>query len=176
MIGLVSDGSALYYTFSTIAQCLAGAIALLGAFVLYRLETLHAEKANRSEAILAPLGGTDRREDANAAHARGDFASVLEISQVVITRPDPAIAYARRRLKAIGAHERSLMTWFWICLVLTLGTISFSIAALAVTPRLLRAEIAEETLGTGLSIFFACLGSYALLLRNALRSTSEHER
>jgi len=32
--------NALYYTFSTIAQTLAGAIALLAAFALYRLQSL----------------------------------------------------------------------------------------------------------------------------------------
>jgi hypothetical protein len=35
--------TALYYTFSTISQTLAGAIALLGAFVLYRFQ-IHKEK------------------------------------------------------------------------------------------------------------------------------------
>ena len=33
----------LYYTFSTIAQTLAGAIALLAAFILYRLQTLNKD-------------------------------------------------------------------------------------------------------------------------------------
>ena len=33
----------IFYTFSTIAQTLAGAIALLGAFVLYRLQSLGSE-------------------------------------------------------------------------------------------------------------------------------------
>jgi hypothetical protein len=34
--------NALYYTLSTIAQTLSGAIALLAAFVLYRLQFLAA--------------------------------------------------------------------------------------------------------------------------------------
>jgi hypothetical protein len=33
----------VFYTFSTISQTLAGAIALLGAFVLYRLQSLSSE-------------------------------------------------------------------------------------------------------------------------------------
>ena len=35
---MTSMDNALYYTFSTIAQTLGGAIALLGAFVFYRLQ------------------------------------------------------------------------------------------------------------------------------------------
>ena len=45
------DASTLYYTFSTIAQALAAAIALLGAFVLFRLQTLTAEIESRSGTI-----------------------------------------------------------------------------------------------------------------------------
>jgi len=33
----------IFYTFSTMAQTLAGAIALLGAFVLYRLQSLRSD-------------------------------------------------------------------------------------------------------------------------------------
>ena len=171
----MTDGSALYYTFSTIAQCLAGAIALLGAFVLWRLETLHAEKSQRSEQILAPLSGSARDEDAKAAYARGDFASVLDISQVVITRPEPRVAYSRMRLKAITAHETSLMRWFWIALFTSVATISLSVAALAATPRILEAGFGDETLAAGVGSFVACLLTYALLMRAALRSTAEHE-
>ena len=38
--------SAVYYTFSTIPQVLAGAIALLGAFTLYRLRGLGEQEDN----------------------------------------------------------------------------------------------------------------------------------
>lgn len=39
-VGIRNMENALYYTFSTIAQTLAGAIALLAAFALYRLQSL----------------------------------------------------------------------------------------------------------------------------------------
>ena len=35
--------TAFFYTFSTIAQALAGAIALLAAFVLFKLQSIDAE-------------------------------------------------------------------------------------------------------------------------------------
>ncbi len=41
----------LYYIFSTISQTLAGAIALMAAFILYRLQVHNSELDYRSEAI-----------------------------------------------------------------------------------------------------------------------------
>src|SRR6266446_456701 len=41
----------VFYTFSTIAQTLAGAIALLGAFVLYRLQSLSSDIERDSHTV-----------------------------------------------------------------------------------------------------------------------------
>lgn len=48
--------NALFYTFSTISQTLAGAIALLGAFVLYRLQSLNLEIEEESRSIAGRYG------------------------------------------------------------------------------------------------------------------------
>ncbi len=46
-----TDETALYYTFSTIAQTLAGAFGILGAFVLYRLQGIKSwnQQSNRDK-------------------------------------------------------------------------------------------------------------------------------
>ena len=44
-------GSALYYTFSTIAQALAAAMALLAAFAMYRLKTIDDESSHAADLI-----------------------------------------------------------------------------------------------------------------------------
>src|SRR5439155_13188719 len=52
--------NALYYTFSTIAQTLAGAMALLAAFLLYRLQVLNRaidSDAERISSALKPYHG-----------------------------------------------------------------------------------------------------------------------
>ena len=46
--------NALFYTFSTIAQTLAAAIALLGAFVLFRLQTIGATLQELSILVIQP--------------------------------------------------------------------------------------------------------------------------
>ena len=43
--------NALFYTFSTIPQVLAAAIALLAAFVLYRLQTINAQIEEKSTVV-----------------------------------------------------------------------------------------------------------------------------
>lgn len=41
----------LYYTFSTIAQALAGAVALLGAFVLYKVQSIDRELHDAADSV-----------------------------------------------------------------------------------------------------------------------------
>jgi len=49
------DSTTLYYLFSTIDQTLGGTIALLAAFVLFRLQTLNTEIENSVSEILMIL-------------------------------------------------------------------------------------------------------------------------
>lgn len=174
--------NALLYTFSTVAQSLAAAIALLGAFVLYRLDILSAEIRRRSDMILDTTQieslETRERERAKDANARGDFASVLEISSVRITAPSPAVEYSRRRLRALLQHERAVMRWFWISLVMSVGVISASVVLITWVPRLLLEgeRVQEVFLDGALVAFFVCLVSYGMLLRSTLASSSLHER
>jgi hypothetical protein len=173
----VSDAaSALYYTFSTIAQSLAAAIALLGAFVLYRLQTLNAEIERRSDALLGKVTAAKDQSEMTEAAAKRDFASVFEMSSVRLTVPDRQVDYARRRLKALLNHERSLMRWFWVATFLTVGLITASVIVLSRTPWICSLpDGATISLDVGIGWFLACLGSYALLLQRALSSSDHHE-
>jgi hypothetical protein len=77
----------LYYTFSTIAQSLAGAIAFVGAFVLFRLQAI--SQALRSGAdILGRLWLGD--EEIQRASAAGDFGALLARAEHLITKPVPS--------------------------------------------------------------------------------------
>jgi hypothetical protein len=64
----------LYYTFSTIAQALAGAVALLGAFVLYKLQSIDRELNDAVDTISMPW-----QDDAVIQQflAAGDLAAVV---------------------------------------------------------------------------------------------------
>ena len=69
--------SALYYTFSTIAQALAAAIALLGAFTLYRLQLLVASMLEAA-AILRTHTSANR-SGIDAAYIVADYTKVFEL-------------------------------------------------------------------------------------------------
>ena len=164
---------ALYYTFSTIAQSLAGAIALLSAFVLFRMQAIHGEIERRSDELLNVV---DDKQAADA-HARGDFATVFDISSVRITTPSKSVDYARRRLRALLAHERSLKRWLWTALVLTIGLITLAVVVLSRTPWLVGLDgVAPVVLNVGIGWFLACLASYLMLLVRALAPSHGHER
>ena len=47
--------NAFFYTFSTIAQALAGAIALLGAFVLFKLQHIDAELTEHAHNVIEAI-------------------------------------------------------------------------------------------------------------------------
>lgn len=168
--------STLYYTFSTIAQSLAAAIALLATFVLYRVQALNGEIERRSDALLELGFETGVRTKAQDARARGDVRGFLEITSVQITTPNERVDYARRRLKALFRHEVSLMRAFWVSVVVTVALIGASVVGLSRVPEICEAGLDAMLLDATLWWFVACLLSYAWLLRAALTSTSRHER
>ena len=163
--------SALYYTFSTIAQTLAAAVALLAAFVLYRLQTLNSEIEERSDRVLQHYGGDDRRV-LEKLHVGGRFDEVLSYSK----RMEPkgtateVVDRARPRLAELLGIKRGMLRWFRLSLVLTLGLIALSVGVLAATPAILDHEDAPLlVLRVGVGYFVLCLASYALLLDRAIR-------
>ena len=88
----------VFYTFSTIAQTLAGAIALLGAFVLYRLQALRSEIERPAEAFgnnyVAGIS-EGRVREINTAQADNlqnlrDEGQYLEIVRFAIKTPPPS--------------------------------------------------------------------------------------
>ena len=78
--------STLFYTFSTISQTGAGMIALLGAFVLYKLQFLNRELDELSTGLIdslrkSPTGWDDRIfGEFRQHHLRGEFSEVVKKS------------------------------------------------------------------------------------------------
>ena len=87
--------STYFYTFSTIAQTLAGAIALLAAFVLYWLQLLNAEIENNSKTLTGWVDhviqhGPDQLAGQNAIslHRRGQYRQLLNKAKRTNIRED----------------------------------------------------------------------------------------
>lgn len=68
--------TALYYTFSTIAQTLAGLFALLAAFVLYRLSILNDEMGWNG----AVLADEIKSDEARTLNGEGRYQELLDMA------------------------------------------------------------------------------------------------
>jgi hypothetical protein len=77
----------LYYIFSTIAQTLAGAIAFLGAFVLFRLQSIaHSLRSNAELLCRSWLGDAELHR----AAAGGDYSAFLARTDVLVKQQLPS--------------------------------------------------------------------------------------
>jgi len=164
--------TALYYTFSTISQTLAGAIALLGAFVLYRLQSIAAEIEDSSlktvNSYQSPL-----RDEVIRLHAAGKFEGVLEFTRTHgFNDPSAHNAYVvsqRERLVHLLPLKKSIHLRLNVSLVLTVGLIAVSVGVLAVTPRVTNISgLPQIVLAAGCMWLMACLIAYASLIRKTL--------
>ena len=165
--------NALFYTFSTIAQTLAAAIAILGAFVLYRLQSLSAEIEDAALTAIQPYLPND---EVNRLRAENDYAALVTLlgtiqptvnkaSEVAI----PFVASKRAALPALLALRAQLHRLLRASLSFTVVLIAASVIVLATTPLIAAsANITCTTFGVGVVAFVACLILYARLIVKAL--------
>jgi hypothetical protein len=163
--------AALYYTFSTIAQTIAAAIAILGAFALHRLQSMNAEIAERSATIAqAPAGahGHALRE----LHVHGRFDAVLEHTEDF----DPGatvelnfqVSAARLRLAALLDQRRELRRYLTVAFWLSAGLMTSSLVVLATAPLIASAHGVGAVATLGVLWFVLCMGVCARLIWSAL--------
>jgi len=166
----------LYYTFSTIAQTLAGAIALLGAFILYRLQKLNNGLDDHAKFIRKQYSEEEDLVFLNSFIVKGEYKKFLKY-----TRAKPVAAGAAQdeeqsyltdvqaKMQELLVLRKSLIRSFSVSLLLTVSLIGSSVIALAVTPILnARSDVRSASLVLAIVWFFACLISYIALLRKSL--------
>ncbi len=161
---------ALYYTFSTIAQTLGAAIALLGAFVFYRLQFLNAAIAHVvTQQVLQHFGGK-MHLTLQEFHAKGKHADLLRCAR------SPSASGATEhlhtplaRLEELVTEKSLLLVRFRYSLISTVVVTGFAVAALALVPTIIRCWRAEWFLAVGVLAFVACLGTFARLLLGDLK-------
>ena len=183
----------LYYTFSTIAQTLAGAIALLGAFILYRLQKLNNGLDDHAKFIRKQYSEEEDLVFLNSFIVKGEYKKFLKYarSNPIPAESDPGSAGAADPNTAAGSEatneaqsyltdvqlkmkellilRKSLIRSFTVSLLLTVSLIAASVIALAVTPSLnARSDFRSGSLTLAIVWFLACLVSYVSLLRKSL--------
>ena len=166
--------NALYYTFSTIAQTLAGAIALLAAFVLYRLQILATALDKHANLIRQQYYEDFDKAWMNSFIVKEQYQKVLDHTgkYPIDIATDEQHSYVKDSLDQIEyflAFKRSLLRYFYVSLNLTVGLIISSVLLLSLTPSVnVHTNLRAWLLGIGILWLVACLGSYIQLLRKSL--------
>jgi hypothetical protein len=166
--------STLYYTMSTIAQTLAGAIGLLGAIVLFALQATgrSVERAAKrlsevphdtiSELYIRHL--VSRRSYQELARRYGDLlAPSREMSADLLVYHSTLMWELQ--------HEEAIRRAFWQALAASATVIGFAITCLALVPQLVaRHRTGSVVLGIAVIGAIGCLVLFGGLLRIVLRS------
>jgi hypothetical protein len=159
----------LYYTFSTISQTLAGAIGLLGAFVLFRLQSIDNELEDVSLTVLNCYSPSPDRDAFATLRNNRRYTEVVEFMKShAYTDPSatsPYVASRCQQLPFLVAHKGTVHWWLRASLVLTVGLIVASVAVLALTPRVVvDPKAVRVVLLVGWIWLVLCFVAYAKLL------------
>jgi hypothetical protein len=167
--------NSLFYTFSTIAQTLAGAIALLGAFILYRLASLNQDMRECADTISEKLNDAINQADiyvqGRQCARRQQYQELLEISARGKYSPNYSHnpSHERERLSEMLQVKESLLTNFKIALRLTVFSLLFSVGVLPfaqIIGQCYQASIAFLAVGVG--SFIGSIMSYVPLIQKAV--------
>jgi hypothetical protein len=169
--------AALFYSLSTVAQTLAGAMGLLGAIVLFALQesTRSIERAATkltevphdavSSLYLRHL--LTRRSFHEIARRYGELLQPGGSSE---TSTEGLVQYATLTWEL--DHDNALRRAFWIALVASGIVIAFSLICGALAPQLSASQrLGEVVLWVNALGAVSCLVMYGVLLRVMLRST-----
>jgi len=150
----------LYYTFSTIAQSLAGAIAFLGAFVLFRLQAISHLLSSSAELLARAWMGDPEIQRAVAAR---DYPVALVRAEQLVKLPVPS-GWGLIHQAALEGMQQSLTQRASIlrslrgALVLTAVVMTGAIVVLASVSALASPNsLAYSILAVGVSAFGASI-------------------
>ena len=173
------QSTSLYYTFSTISQTLAGAIGLLGAFVLFRFsslnEVLRLSGANvltgiDQDASRVGYSLNERSRELNRLWRDGNFVSFRTLYRSIKHSMDVSDATVRYidDFESALAKKRSLLRVLIVALALTCLTLVFSVFVLCMTPDIVTTGSVNAVFIFGVSAFVGCLISYVVVILKAL--------
>lgn len=169
--------STLYYTLSTVAQTLAGAIGLLGAIVLFSLQAT-AKSIERAARDLTQIP----HETLSALYIRHLFSrrSYTELAQRYAELLTPRFEVSTDVLVSHSTltwelqHEQAIRRSFWRALVASGLVIALSISLIALAPQLAEREVLGNiALAAVVGGAMVCLVLYALLLRIVLNASPD---
>lgn len=168
--------TALFYTFSTIAQTLAGAIALLGAFVLYRFQTLNTEFGVKVEKVLVAFNSQEiyyiPLQNLSIEGKYKQFHQyAVEKWDKALARDVPGYKVALDQLGQLVEYRDTILQGIKRSLIWTVVTLTYSVLMLAISPLLIaRCESAVWlAISIGVVCFGVCIIRYSGVIWKALR-------
>ena len=187
------DETTLYYTYSTIAQTLAGAFGILGAFTMYKLQSINNSCQGIGDAIIKSycrtkhlpevyMSYSNRDWDAfresidnymekhNDLHKKPEFRVCYELDEKTISR------YRGMLLRLISAQTK-IKKQILSSLKFTVITISYSLILLPLS-AVVAQNIVVAIFFTLIAVVFSikCLMGYRLLILNALGISNREEK
>jgi hypothetical protein len=164
--------NALFYTFSTIAQALAAAMAILAAFAMYRLKGIDDESSGAAITIESQTGGGDYLRRYSLV-SRWNKCLEAADRRIAETGSGAEVIALREQLRQLRTASGTIRRALWSALAATAVVMTGSVAALAYVPAICRATLAPQALQCGVVGFAVCLAAYGWLIRQSFRFSRE---
>lgn len=171
--------SALFYSMSTIAQTLSGAMGLLGAIVLFALQesSRSIEKAARNltavpHASMSSLYLRHLLTRRSFHELARHYGETLAPGASMQTSSEALVHFSTLTWEL--DHDHALRRSFWRALVASGVVIAYALITCGLAPELsANARVGQVVLGLGTVGAVGCLVLYGFLLRVMLRSTPQ---
>ena len=172
--------NSILYTFSTIAQALGGAFALLSAFVLFRFQSLDASMLNASKGLRSIWKTPSDLETYDTLRGLSVWPSLnkaidAQILRMTAAHEEPSFeAMATQTRLRAGQSLHGFITWsFWLAVSLTFLVMTSSVAILPLAHEISQTYslkcIHALNFG-GVAAFALCMVSYVFVIYAALLS------
>jgi hypothetical protein len=164
--------TAVYYTFSTIAQTLGALVGLLGAFALFRMQSLDGQIRTLCIHVAHAVGQPSELFDLINNEDFGQFDKALDRHVAKIKPLTPAQEAVVNQFHRLAKRRRQIVWSLLTAFAVTMLVIAASILALTAGPSFSKAtlQVTQPYLWCGLVAFIVCAMLFGLLLRRMTQS------
>jgi hypothetical protein len=172
--------NSILYTFSTIAQALGGAFALLSAFVLFRFQSLDASMLNASVGLRSIWKAPADLATYDTLRGLSVWPSLnkaidAQIARMTAAHEDPSfeVLATKTRLRAGQSLHRVLTLAFWLAVSLTFLVMTGSVAVIPYAHEIVETYSLKSIHAlnlAGVAAFALCMFSYMFVIYAALLS------
>lgn len=157
----------LYYSLSTIAQTLAGAFALMAAFVVFKLQFTIAQIGESARPVARAAGRFRLFRERKFQEVYDDSESAI----LKVSSTKPYLATLRRELGRSLTFKTRLLRRFWVSTAFTGVALVYSVILISLTDSVVASGYAGPVLFAAIALFSICIISYACVLDAAVKDS-----